>query len=305
MTIVCGTDFSAGARQALRAAVAIAKRERTAVELVHVVDLRGVQALLARSEGLSLPSPHGAIDAWLDGARAVVTAEARGVAASGVDVTPRVVDGSADVALVAHAAACGADLIVVAALGERAGTPFTLGSTADRVAQTAACPVLVVRDSTPFEAWADGRKELRLCVGVDTSSTADAALRWTNRFASLGDVVAGAGHVYWPPEQRQKHPEWRALPLGGGQHVIERELEADLADRIRRNGATLRIPLRVVGGLGRVADHLAHIASEDRADALVVGAHQRTGLRRLWHGSVSHGVVDAAHTNVFVVPESA
>lgn len=301
MTIVCGTDFSPGARAALRAAIAIARRAKENVDLVHVMDLRGVRAVIQRSASMGIPPPNAELDEWKLRSEEALAAEARSVPAPQIDVRPLVLDGVADFALVEHAARERASLIVVAALGSRAGSPFTLGSTADRVAQSAHGPVLVVRDSTPFEAWADARHELRVCVGVDRTPTSDGALRWVSRFARLGDVVAGAGHVYWPPEQRQKHPEPRSMPLGG--QVIERELEADLADRILRNGGPGRIPLRIVGGLGRVCDHLAHIASEDRADVLVVGAHQRTGLRRLWHGSVSHGVVDVATMNVVVVPE--
>ncbi|MBI5362280.1 MAG: universal stress protein, partial [Planctomycetes bacterium] len=42
---------------------------------------------------------------------------------------------------------------------------------------------------------------------------------------------------------------------------------------------------------------------ERRSELVVVGAHQRGGLKRFWHGSVSHGVIDRAGTNVVVVPE--
>ena len=59
-----------------------------------------------------------------------------------------------------------------------------------------------------------------------------------------------------------------------------------------------------MGGLGRPADHLANLADEEQAGALVVGSHQRGGLARFWHGSVSHGAIDRARTNVFVIPES-
>jgi nucleotide-binding universal stress UspA family protein len=81
---------------------------------------------------------------------------------------------------------------------------------------------------------------------------------------------------------------------------VEQALERECAERLAplAGAATTRL----VGGLGRVADHLVQIAAEERADLVVVGNRQRSGLPRLWHGSVSHGVLDLSPTSVVCVP---
>jgi nucleotide-binding universal stress UspA family protein len=116
-----------------------------------------------------------------------------------------------------------------------------------------------------------------------------------------------AAHVYWPVEVREKlhlprsrGPEGPGIPIGSGHPDVEQALERECAERLAplAGAATTRL----VGGLGRVADHLVQIAAEERADLVVVGHRQRSGLPRLWHGSVSHGVLDLAPTSVVCVP---
>lgn len=305
MTIVCGTDFSNGAAAAARAACAWARRAGDDVELVHAIDVSGIAVLLASQPVAGQDRLRAELAAWTAEARQRVESDAQARAkASGVAVRGLVCEGPADRALVEHAASVRARAIVVAALGTRAGSPFTLGSTADRVAQTAACPVLVVRAAEPFERWAAKQAPLRVLVAVDTTPTSDAALRWSASFARAGEVATSAAHVYWPPAELEKHPSSGALPLGSGNLAVEQALERELAERIATH-AGARLALRLVGGLGRTADHLVRIADEDHADVLALGAHQRGGLARFWHGSVSHGVVDRARMNVVVVPEHA
>ncbi|MBK7875122.1 MAG: universal stress protein [Planctomycetes bacterium] len=303
MTILCGTDFSEASRQALRAAIAWARREGTGVELVHVVDLHGAFALLARGEGALVPVDQE-LARWRARAEERVAAEAAAFAGSSVSIVARVLEGAADAALVAHAGRCGARLVVVSAVGARAGSPFTLGSTADRVAQSADRPVLVVRDAAEIEAWCAKRASMRAIVAVDDTSTSDAAVAWSAALARSGGVELTALHVFWPPSLVAKHTGG-TMPIGHEHSEAEKALSRALAARIALHAGGQKLPLELVGGLGRTADHVALAAAERRAQLVVVGTHQRGGLARFWHGSVSHGVIDRARTNVVVVPERA
>lgn len=302
MTILCGTDFSENARGALRAAVAWARRTGDSVELVHAIDLHGAFALLPRSEG-ALLTIDDELARWRTQAEVRLAAEAASQSDTRVQLHAEIAEGASDAALVAAAERVRAKLIVVAALGTRAGSAFTLGSTADRVAQQARCPVLVVRDPGAIEAWSAGRATLAVSVGVDASSPSDAAVRWCADLARQGGVALSAVHVYWPPEAREKLGTTGGLQLGSGHRAIESELERELGRRLARFPGAESVPLALVGGLGRVADHVVHAAETQHANLVVVGSNQRGGLLRFWHGSVSHGVISRARTNVAVVPE--
>ncbi|MBI5363738.1 MAG: universal stress protein, partial [Planctomycetes bacterium] len=261
MTLLCGTDFSEASRLAVRAAAAWARKTGAKLELVHAVDLHGAFALLARGEGAFVPV-DAELARWRKSAEDRLAAEAAPVAASGVPITTRVLEGAADAALVAHAARCNANLIVVAAVGARAGSPFTLGSTADRVAQSADRPVLVVRDPVPIERWSAGGAPLRALLAIDKTSTAATAAAWGALLARTGGVELSALHVFWPPDLQQQRGE--TLRLGADSSEAEQALARELEAVLARRAAGVVCPLSLVGGLGRTADHLTHAAAERR-----------------------------------------
>lgn len=300
MTVLCGTDFSEASRLAVRASAAWARKTGAKLELAHAVDLHGAFALLARGEGAFVPI-DAELERWRKSAEDRLAAEAAALAAAGLPITTRVLEGAADAALVTHAARCNASLIVVGAIGARAGSPFTLGSTADRVAQSADRPVLVVRDPAPIERWSAGSAPLRALLAIDDSNTAAVATAWAAAFTRMGGVELSAVHVFWPPDMQKQRGA--ALQFGASSSEAEQALARGLEALLARRAAGVTCPLSLVGGLGRTADHLTHAAAERRSELVVVGAHQRGGLKRFWHGSVSHGVIDRAGTNVVVVPE--
>lgn len=302
MSILCGTDFSDAARVAMRGAAAWAMRMGTTLELAHVVDLHGAFALLPQGAGAYATIDAGLAE-WKERASARLADEARACASSGVVPSTVLLEGAADAALVAHARRTHAEAIAVAAVGSRAGSPFTLGSTADRVAQAAEGPVLVVRDAAPIEAWARGAAPLSVLVAFDESSTACAAMRWSVALAARGSVELAGVHVYWPPAERGRGSG--AMPIGTGNVAVEKEIRERLAACMAPHAGGREIAFELVGGMGRTGEHVAQVAERRRAGLVVVGSHQRGGLARFWHGSVSHGVVYRARGNVMVVPERA
>lgn len=302
MSILCGTDFSDASRVAVRAAAAWAMRTGTTLELAHVVDLHGALALVPQGAG-AYSAIEAELVAWKERATVRLADEARACASFGVVPSTVLLEGASDVALVAHARRTRAETIVVSAVGSRAGSPFTLGSTADRVAQSSEVPVLVVRDATPIEAWARGTAPLTVLVAFDESSTACAAMRWSVALAARGSVELASVHVYWPPAERGRGTG--AMPIGTGHAAVEKEVRERLVSCAAPHAGGRAIEFDLVGGMGRTAEHVAQAAEHRRSGLVVVGSHQRGGLARFWHGSVSHGVVDRSRSNVMVVPERA
>jgi hypothetical protein len=56
-------------------------------------------------------------------------------------------------------------LVVVSANGQIAPTKWFVGSVTDQTAQAAEIPTLVIRDAAAIEAWAYGRRPLKLLIG--------------------------------------------------------------------------------------------------------------------------------------------
>lgn len=281
MAIVCGTDFTPNAEAACDAAAAIAARTGRTLELVHVADGGDRDAAARRLD-----------------------AEAERLRRRGATVEGRLLEGAPDETLVEHVNAAGAWLIVVGALGRRSRSRWAIGSTADRVAQTAAVPVLVVRSPAAFEAWAQDGKPLRVLVGADFSGSAQAAIRWTRALAEAGPCEVRIVHVYWPPEEHARLGIRGAVSMVDVHPEVEKVLARELATRFHDDAAGLG-EIHVELSLGRVADSLVWRADRDADDLVVVGTHQRSGLDRLWHGSVSAGVLQGASASVACVPAAA
>ena len=84
--------------------------------------------------------------------------------------------------------------------------------------------------------------------------------------------------------------------------LIERENEAHHLVEVAIEKAR-RAGLSVVGEsrLGVPIDEILRIAEREKADAIFMGTHGRTGLKRLLFGSVAAGVMHRAHCPVIVV----
>lgn len=55
---------------------------------------------------------------------------------------------------------------------------------------------------------------------------------------------------------------------------------------------------------GDVTEEILHVADETNCDLIVLGTHGRTGMDRLWRGSVAESVLRRAHCPVLIVKES-
>lgn len=280
--IVCGTDFSENAQRAANVATALAKRLGVPLRLVHA-------SAIPRSP---LTDEH-------------LRAEAQRLHDCGADLTAEVIEGDADQVLVQVAQQHTARLLVVSSLGLRAPARWLIGSVAERAAESSPVPTLVVRDAAPFEAWARGERALKVFVGADFTASSDAALRWVAELRQLGPIEVVAGYADWPAEEAVRLGVTGRLALLENPPPVQRVLERDLREKVTRVLGGENMQVRVVANWGRADMPLVEMAIEAQADLVVVGTHQWHGLSRLWHGSISRGILHHAPMSVACVPTPA
>lgn len=283
--IVCGTDFSENARRAANVAAALSMRLNAPLLLVHACGLP--------LEGATQET----YDAQTASAHKRMNEESQRLRAFGAKIEETIADGEPDEVLAQVAKQHAARLLVVSSLGRRAPARWLLGSVAERTAESAPVPTLVVRDAAPFEAWARGERALKVFVGADFTSSSDAALRWVAELRQFGPCEVVAGYADWPPEG--------AARLGGNLSPGQRVLERDLQDKVTHLLGEDHVQVRVVGNRGHAAMPLVELAIKTQADLVVVGTHQWRGLSRLWHDSVSRGILHHAPMSVACVPTPA
>lgn len=286
MTVVCGTDFSGGAGQAMRVASAFARAFGERLVLVHVVE-----------DGASVDASSSAAHTRLEEIASTLRSD-------GLEVEARVEVGTPDETLAEVVEALGASLVVVGFLGRRSAERWRAGSLPARLARSTPAPVVVVRDAECFEASARGERPLRVLVAVDFSLASDAALGWLGSLRRLGACAITLLHTYDPVH------EWSRLGLPGraspdGSSRIESALVRDLSERARDVVSEGTVSVRVMPSLDRPAECLANVAERERFDVVVVGGPRRRGFARIAHDSVSERLLSLAPASVVRVPIAA
>jgi len=136
-SVVCGVDFSRASAQALRAAAALARRDRGRLVVLFVED--PMLAAAARAAGDRRASPAStttALERFI--------ARSLGRLSSATPVQTAVAVGKPAEEILRVAKRCRADLIVLGTRGIGKAARLLLGSTADAVLRRARMPVLAV-----------------------------------------------------------------------------------------------------------------------------------------------------------------
>jgi nucleotide-binding universal stress UspA family protein len=189
------------------------------------------------------------------------------------------------------AKAAQADLIVIGA-GEPAGRSLLAGCTADRVAQEAKCPVLVVRGEL-------AQPLRQLLLPVDLSPLAAKTLRDGLSIVELVgvDEEVSLEALFAVTAVERQRLRRRSCPS---------EAESEVANRL-----TLYLAGQAATSTWNVAATTVHRYSEQLileraadigADLIVLGTHGRGGFERLLLGNVASGVVRRGSSSVLVIP---
>ena len=289
--IICGTDFSETAVEAVDIAAELARRLGVKLQLVHVEEFQGVATFDAVLFEQLISQSRKELEREVERLRKLET-----------DVEEKLVSGSAFEELVNIATAAKAQFIVVGAVGHGLAKRLIVGSVAERTAETSPIPTLVVRPGGKLASWVRGGQTLKVLVGYDFSPAGDAALQWVHEMQNIGACEITVVHVDWPPEQANRLGYHGPLPLTENPKEIQNFLERDLSERVSMILAPEKVNIVVEPGWGRTDGYLFEMASREHVDLVVVGTHRRHGLDRLRFGSVSRSVLHHVTVSVAVIP---
>jgi nucleotide-binding universal stress UspA family protein len=186
-----------------------------------------------------------------------------------------------------------ADLIIVGSHGQTSAADALLGSVTDSVIRHAHCPVLIVRP---------GKRTGRIVAGTDFSDPVLPALR------AAGDEAKRTGAeltVVHSLDMVWSLAAYPALAFGGAPFNISagqiKELELVATQRLEESLKQLNVSGDTLVTTGPAGTALIDIASERKADLIVVGTIGRTGLRRALLGSVAETVAKGAPCSVLII----
>ena len=284
-------DFSPNSDEALRQAHDRALSTRAQLAVCHIVPNELRSNLLfpdvSRIAALKFPLEMKQIAEAAAARVAEITGRTEGEFELIVD------DGTPQALILNRAEEWLADLIIVGSHGQTSAADALLGSVTDSVIRHAHCPVLIVRP---------GKRTGRIIAGTDFSDPVLPALR------AAGDEAERTGAeltVVHSLDMVWSLAAYPALAFGGAPFNISaeqiKELELVATQRLKESLKQLNISGDTLVTTGPAGTALIDIASERKADLIVVGTIGRTGLRRALLGSVAETVAKGAPCSVLII----
>jgi len=238
----------------------------------------------------------------MDLARDYLTDVALRLKQAGVEVETTGLDGDPAAAILAYVDEHPEVTLIAMATHGRSGlSRWVLGSVAEKVLHAAPVPLLLVRpDGTaePAPAQAGIRTIL---VPLDGSIFAEQALESAYGIARATSASLLLVSVLPVPD------DMAATDGGLTPAPVLEQYQADVAQLtsyLEQQAQQLRMAGMVVETQivnGRPADAILRAEAEARADLIVMATHGRSGLQRLWLGSVAMKVVQGATLPVLLV----
>ena len=198
------------------------------------------------------------------------------------------------------------NLIIMATHGRTGITRWVMGDTANKVAQSFKCPLLLIR------AKNDVSKTVRLqniLVPLDGSKESETALPYVETLASklkltvnLLHIVEMQYHVYAYPEAAgygapgivrvpYNKQELKPFRETGGKYI------KGISDKLMEKGIKNTSEVRV----GSPGDEIIEVEEAIHPDVVVMSTHGHSGFGRFDHGSITDKVLHGGNTPLLLV----
>lgn len=284
-TIVVGVGDLHEPDPVLFAAAALAERTGAVLHAVHAYDIPA----LIWDAYLEVAADSGGIQDRIAEAHTDELASAVRRAAPEAKARCHAIRGAPDRAVDEVAREVDADLVVIGASHHRALARPLLGTAAQRILRRAAAPVLVARGALPtrFE-----RVLLTTDLSELSASVHEVGL-------DVVEVLSGGQPVEVKSLVTVELPPGLPSQVSTGQLARTTSLKfQEFLDARRARSGKVQTSIR----FGIPSAEILDEAAEWAAELVVLGTHSRTGVDRVWLGSVAEGVLRDLRCSALVVP---
>lgn len=299
--ILFATDFSPHAAVARELARQLAQGEGKQLYALAVIDPEAEPLSLGdEPPGISLEEWEKVIareNQEAESAEAQLLArELADFTADGISVTQWVREGDPAQEIDKAAREIGADLIVIGSHGRQHVWDVLMGSTAERVAKTAPCPVLIVSHQPPHQDSASQR----ILFATDFSHHAHVAEKVALTLAQeksghlwVLTVIEPGDEIPMPPGYTITLPDQQIEELRHElRDIVEQKVNLRLDDWLA--GAQEKgVEVTKLVRHGRPAEQIVQAATEIEADYIVLGSHSR---RHLWEALLGNTAAKVSQT---------
>lgn len=274
--ILVPTDFSSHADRALRYAQAIAQKSGGEIVLLNVMLTPDHTQIEAGPSGINI-SGSSESQYLMEAVQKVKNNMETKIARIGLEnVSYHITSGNISQAIVSHIKGLGIDLVVMGTQGESNYDAFFVGSNAEKVVRLAPCPVVTVRDNPEAIVMK------KFVLAGDFSRSKTLPLDYLKDLRTLFEAELYLVHVNTPAHFACTADLLKSATDFAQNHSLAPYTFDIYCDFVEDDG-------------------INHYAESIGADLIIVVSHKRRGFARLLGGSVSEGVVNAAHAPVLTI----
>lgn len=294
-TVLHPTDFSTRSEAALPHALWFAEEFGADLHLLHAVVLHAADPANPELKFPDLDEAYEEIEEWASLRLQEATPEVEHPDVTvkqfrhrGVSAAPVILD---------HVEEHDVDLVVMGTHGRRGLRRMLLGSVTEEILRSAPCPVLTVRE----DGGGRGEPPARILAPIDFSENADVGLRRAGELAKRTGAELHVLHVVhemaYPDPYFAQAANLRAMAKAAREEVPEamQRKVADVLGEEASKSARYHMPA------GPEAATIADFVEEHDVDMVVMASHGRSGVERVFLGSVAEGVVRRSRAPVLVV----
>ena len=292
--ILLPTDFSGFSSQALRHALALARRFNARLKVVHVI-----QGFYPVGDAMLAAAPPAEGRKMAESDTHAFMAAARD---AGIDYDLEIREGNPWREILAAAVQMPADLVVMGTHGRSGPERFLLGSVAEKLSHRLPCPVITVGQEEG-RAWEAPSLIGRILCATDFSENSERAFRLAlSLAASLGARVTLLHAIEHMPDLGAA----RYRPVVPDVEPLLKEIERAASERLGKavdalKGEFAGVEVTARLGAGRAYQEIIRVADDERADLIVVGSQGHGVLEHLLSGSNAQQVIRRATCAVLTV----
>lgn len=290
--ILVALSLDANSQRIADRAVQLAQQHGARIIAVHIIS-----KVFAADSGVAAPGDAAEIIAHM---KDDIAQQMQSLLSGAPDPILHIEQGRKHEVIERLAESYGAALII---LGSGAGSAKGLqkklfGSTADRLARHANCPILLVRNSAPAPYR-------HIAVGMDFSDHAKAAaMAATALFPAAFVDVIHAVDIPLPLEQAMLKTGTSQADITAYRSALAAQARQQARDAFGTNGL-LPDHMRIQIAHGDPATHLLKASRRKAIDLVAIGAQGSSGLARHLLGSVARKLLQSAQSDILIMPNGA
>ena len=275
--ILCPTDFSDQAHEALLAAADLARDYSAELLVAHVVE--SLPPLLGGGNDPVAQFQERCRQKEKEGKERLEQLVNEGKPAE-IKVSTLIKIGHPAIQILDWAEEYEADLIVIATHGQTGWRRALLGSVTERIIKLTTRPVWIIQPKPPDRSSAERAfmKLRKILCPTDFSESAGEALKSAASLAGDYSAELLVAHVVESPSGPGSVPTMEAAAVKNLEAVAERMISA-------------KVQVRHLVKSGQPAVQIVDLAEKNDADLIVIATHGLTGWRRALLGSVTDRVI--------------